>query len=141
MIILGVLNIASVLVIVLDIGRVLGLGILSSMQVYFMLLDKSNIVLLACYVLGFVAGIYGVLNSRRFARGRVCVILGAAIIALFVAYLIVAIVEGTFSAAYIASGIMGVLFPAMYIAGGVQNVRRFKSGEKPPEEFIGKRLG
>ena len=140
LIILGALTLGSVLAVALDIGRVLGLGLINSLQVYFMLLDKSNIVLLACYVLGFASGIYGVLSSRRFERGRVCVILGAVTIALFIAYLIVAIVEG-FSAAYLANGIMGALFPAMYIAGGVQNMRRAKNGEQPPEEFFGNRLG
>ena len=47
LIILGALNLGSVLAVAVDIGRVLGLGLINSLQVYFMLLDKSNIVLLA----------------------------------------------------------------------------------------------
>ena len=60
-------------------------------------------------------------NLRGFKQpavssGDVCVSFWARVtIALFIAYLIVAIVEG-FSAAYLANGIMGALFPAVYIS-------------------------
>ena len=138
--ILGALNLASVLVIILDIGRITGIGVINSMRVYFSLLNKSSTVLIGCYVLGFGSGIYGILNSRRFERGRLCVILGAITIAVFIVSLIFEIVEG-FEPDYLINGITGVLFPALYIAGGVQNMQRFKNGETPAEEFIGRRLG
>ena len=96
--------------------------------------------MMACYVLGFGSGIYGILNSRRFKRGRICVILGAITIAVFIVSLIFEIVEG-FETDYLVNAITGVLFPALYIAGGVQNMQRFKNGETPAEEFIGRRLG